>query len=376
MFSRLYDNKLAELSVPERVLLVFGARQVGKTTLVRKFAHSYPGKVYWGVGEDAFLRKELEREELPVLRRLFGGYDLLVLDEAQRVRNVGMILKLIIDNIPGLRVIATGSSSFDLSRQVGEPLTGRKTSVLLFPLSVLELVADGGAARANERLEEMLIYGAYPECLSKSNHDEKIRYLVELRDSLLFKDILELDGIRNSRKLIDLLMLIAFQIGSEVSLSELGRQLALSSPTVARYLDLLEKAFIVKNIRGYSRNLRKEITKTSRYYFLDNGVRNAVVNNFNPLTSRNDQGQLWENFAVIERFKRQHYLAHPTNFYFWRTHDQQEIDLVEERAGELHGYEMKYDCSAKAKIPSHWKTAYPEATFTVISPENIFEFVT
>jgi len=335
MLTRYYETKIQSLLKPAKVLVLFGPRQVGKTTLINTFLSSYRGNYYFGVGEDRMLRDILESDSPQRIRSSFSGYDLIVIDEAQKIERVGSGLKLLVDHLPDVPVFASGSSSFELSNRLGEPLTGRQRVITLFPFAVMELKEIFGPMKVIEMLPELLIYGGYPEVLTSIQIAQKKEYLIGLRDSLLFKDILELENIRNSRKLSDLLMLIAFQIGKEVSLNELSGSLGIAKQTVERYLDLLEKTFIIKKVRGFSRNLRKEITKSSRYYFWDNGIRNALINNFNDISVRNDIGALWENFLFIERIKKQHYHRIYANNYFWRTYDHKEIDLVEERDGNL-----------------------------------------
>jgi len=375
MFFRHYDPLLASLIKPRKVLVIYGPRRVGKTFLLDRFLKRQKGKYFSGVGEDRLLREILESASLERIKSSFAGYDLVVIDEAQKIRDVGEGLKLVVDHLPDTAVIATGSSSFDLAGKVGEPLTGRKRTLVLYPLSVLETKSQFGPMWPQEKLEELLVYGSYPETLSFENEKDKSDYLHELRDSYLCRDILELDNVRNARKILDLLTMLAFQIGREVSLNELATALGMSQQTVARYLDLLEKAFVIRNVRAYSRNHRKEVTKMSRYYFLDNGVRNAVVNNFNRLNRRNDTGQLFENFLFMDRLKKQHYTGDRTNNYFWRTYDRQEIDHVEERGGEVVGYEFKFSSTKKTKSPGAWSRTYPEADYKVITRENFLPFV-
>lgn len=376
MIKRYYREKIKEQLVPNKVLVFYGPRQVGKTTLIQEFLKTFKGKVYQSTGEDQTLRGILESNDFSTILPFFKGYDLIVIDEAQRVSNIGQALKIIVDQIPGIRVIATGSSSFDLSNKMGEPLVGRQTILRLYPLSVMELIAEYGNAYSTHQLEQLLIFGAYPEVITSSSFEKKIEYLYQIRDAYLYKDILELEQIRNSQKILDLLRLIAFQIGHEVSLQELGKQLGMAKNTVERYLDLLEKSFVLINVRGFSRNLRKEITKTSRYYFFDLGVRNAIIGNFNLLNSRNDLGQLWENFLFIERLKKQTYQGIHANNYFWRTWSQQEIDFVEERDGELFGYEFSWQQKRKTAPPTEWARAYPEAHYEIIHKENFIPFIT
>lgn len=375
MIQRYYSNKIQKYLEPNKVLVIYGPRQVGKTTLIQEFVKTFKDKTYQSTGEDQTLKDILESNDFSKIIPFFTGYDLIVIDEAQKIHNIGQALKIIVDQIPGILIIATGSSSFDLSNKVGEPLVGRQTILRLFPLSVMELLIEYGNAYITHHLEQLLIFGAYPEVVTGQSFEKKINYLYQIRDAYLYKDILELEQVRNSRKLLDLLRLVAFQIGREVSLQELGRQLGMAKNTVERYLDLLEKSFVLINVGGFSRNLRKEITKTSRYYFFDLGVRNALIGNFNLLNSRDDIGQLWENFLFIERLKKQTYLQIHANNYFWRTWSQQEIDFIEERDGKLYGYEFSWQPKKKTSPPSEWAKAYPEAHYEIIHRENFLPFI-
>ena len=375
MIKRYYLEKINKILKPNKVLVIYGPRQVGKTTLLNEFLKTYKGRVYSSTGENASLQRVLESSDFSKIIPYFKGYDLIVIDEAQKIRNVGQGLKIIVDQIKGIKVIATGSSSFDLSNKLGEPLVGRQRVKKLFPLSVMELIDNYGLMFPREELENLLIYGSYPEVITSKSYSEKKEYLIQVRDSYLYKDILEFEKIKNNRKILDILRLIAFQIGHEVSLQEIGNSLNLSKNTVERYLDLLEKSFVLINIRGFSRNLRKEVTKMSRYYFYDTGIRNAVIENFNPLENRNDIGALWENFIVMERLKKQAYKPIYANNYFWRTYDQKEIDWIEERDGKLFGYEIKWG-NKKYKEPKLWKETYTNAKFKIINRENYLDFVT
>lgn len=361
---------------PNKVLVIFGPRRVGKTTLITDFLSTYKGKYRLESGDDIRAREILGSEDLSLLKEYAAGYDLIVIDEAQRIPKIGWGLKLLVDNIPGIRVIATGSSSFELAGQIGEPLTGRKNTITLFPISQLELLPYHNENRHDLSLglTERLVFGSYPEVVSAKNTGGKKDALGEIVGSYLLKDILELDRIRNTKILSDLVRLIALQIGNEVSLNELATTLGIDRKTVARYLDLLEKSFILYNLRGYSRNLRKEVTKKSKYYFYDTGVRNAIISNFNDLSLRDDVGALWENFMVIERLKTRSYKNIPANDYFWRTWDQNEIDFVEERDGKLFGYEFKWK-KQNTKEPKSWRETYPEATYEVITPENYLKIL-
>ena len=366
--NRIYESD-ADLLKKGKVNLLYGPRRVGKTALIEKLLEKIPGKIFIGNGDDIQLRAILNSEDKTRILTAFHDYDYIFIDEAQRISKIGWGLKILIDNLPGSAVIASGSSSFQLSSQVGAPLTGRSMTNMLYPVSVIELKTQFGGMHIFQNLENYLIFGMYPDVLCSGNNNDKITYLHELRNSYLLKDILEMENIRNADKLYDLLRLLSYQIGNEVSLSELGNSLELSKQTVSRYIDLFEKAFIIKKIGGYSSNLRKEVTKTSRYYFYDNGIRNAIINNFNLIEQRNDIGMLWENFMVMERIKKQHYYKIYSNNYFWRTYDKKEVDFVEERNGKLYGYEFKWK-AGKTKIQKEWLNTYSNASFEVINKDN------
>lgn len=374
LLPRFYQ-KLGEYLEPNKVLVLYGPRQVGKTTLLEQFLAKTKLKYKLDSGDNITTQQILSSQDFAQVVGYISGYDLLAIDEAQHIPSVGMGLKIIVDQVPDIRVIATGSSSFELSGQVGEPLTGRKRTLTLYPLSQIELADIHNRFELKERLPEWLVFGGYPAVVTASSKDGKIQILEELVNSYLLKDILALERVKGSKVLLDLLRLLAFQVGSEVSLTELGGQLGIDYKTVARYLDLFEKSFVLFNLRGFSRNLRKEITKKSKYYFYDTGIRNAVISNFNDLDLRDDVGKLWENFLVIERLKAQEYRKIYANNYFWRTYDQKEVDWVEEREGKLFGYEFKWG-PGKVKPPKDWLETYSNASFEVITPENYLEFVT
>jgi predicted AAA+ superfamily ATPase len=360
---------------PGKAVVIYGARRTGKTTLLRQFLQGVEEPYLLVSGEDITVQGYLASRSIDKLSAFVGANRLLVVDEAQKVPNIGANLKLIIDHIPEMRVIATGSSSFDLARSVGEPLTGRKTTLKLFPLAQMEIGQIEQRHQTDANLESRLIYGSYPEVVLTNDNRAREQYLREIVASYLYKDVLELDGIRHSAKISRLLQMISLQVGKEVSYTELGTTLGMSKNTIERYLDLLEKAFVIQRLSGFSRNLRTEITKNSRYYFLDNGVRNALLNNFNPLDLRNDVGELWENYLVMERLKKQEYLLQHANNYFWRTYSQKEIDFVEEREGKLFGFEMKWGAAA-AKPPKEWLKAYPNAAWQLINRRNYLELIT
>lgn len=357
----LSDNIVRKLQ-SNKVVIVFGARRVGKTVLVKEILEKVKEPVLSLNGEDIHVHDKLAIRSVENYRQILGSYKLLYIDEAQKISEIGLKLKLMIDEIKDLRVIISGSSSFGIHKDAGEPLTGRKYTFNLFALSEHEFDQIENKITKIDKVRERLIYGNYPELIHLPDREDKIDYLNEMVSSYLLKDILVYENIKNSQKIFNLLRLIAFQIGGEVSLQELGNQLWISKNTVEKYLDLLSKVFILHKVEGFSRNLRKEITKNSRWYFLDNGVRNAVIANFNPIESRNDIGALWDNYMISERLKFQEYKRLSSNNYFWRTYDQQEVDWVEERDGSLFGYEFKWK-ESKVKIPSQWKNAYPDASF-------------
>ncbi len=378
IIKRAVSEKLKQQLEAGKVLVLYGPRRVGKTFILENLAEEWENSetIKYLNGDRSVVQDGLSGKNANKLINFIGkDITLLIIDEAQYVPNVGLNLKILVDEFPELKIIASGSASFDLAQKVGEPLTGRKKTILLYPVSVQELIETKDRVFYREVFEQHLIYGGYPELFRKNSSSEKRDYLLELIDSYLFKDILSLQDIRNSRKLNDLLTLLAFQIGNEVSLSELGNKLDLHKDTVARYLDLLEKSFVLVNVRGFSRNLRKEVYKNSRWYFWDNGIRNAVINNFNLLNKRDDVGMLWENYVVTERLKKQEYAAIHSNNYFWRTYDQKEIDWVEERQGNLFGYEVKWSPGSGVKPPKDWSQAYPDAEFEVIHRDNFIDFV-
>ena len=362
--------------LPNKVLILLGARRVGKTAFIKKYLSTIPKSDYLQLnGEDIDDVNLLKERSVSNYSRLFANTKLLVIDEAQNIPDIGLILKLIVDSIEGIKIIATGSSVFDLSNKLGEPLVGRKNTIYLFPLAQMEFSKQENYKITTSKLEERLLFGSYPELEQYPDWNDKIGYLKEIVNSYLLKNILVFDGIKQSNKILDLLKLIAFQVGQEVSLQELARQLGISKNTVESYLDLLSKVFVIYKVPGFSRNLRKEITKSNRWYFHDNGIRNAIINNFTRLESRTDVGALWENYLASERVKYQNYTQKEAINYFWRTYDQQELDWLEEENGNLKGYEFKWNENRKAKIPTAFAKAYPEATFEVINKQTHLDFI-
>src|SRR3989338_4633023 len=369
---RIYHN-LGDHLQPNKVLVLYGPRQVGKTTLVQDFLATTNLKYKLDFGDDIDVQETIGSRTISKIQEHVEGYELIVIDEAQKIPHVGDGLKIIVDQARGVNVIATGSSSFELSGQIGEPLTGRKATLTLYPVSQMELKSLHNTHELKQELEKYLVYGGYPEVVATGSAEGKKRILNEILGSYLLKDILELDKVKNSKILLDLLRLLAFQIGGEVSLSELGQKLGIDYKTVARYLDLLEKAFVIYNVRGFSGNLRKEITKKSKYYFYDTGVRNAIISNYNEFALRDDVGQLFENFIFMERLKKRAYKNIYGNVYFWRTWEGHEIDVIEEREGTLYGYELKW--KQKRSVPKLWQKTYPEAKFEVINKDNYLDFI-
>jgi len=374
MFIRSYEP-LENHILPNKVTVIFGPRRVGKTTLLQRYLQQTRLKYKLDSGDNIRTQQILSSQDFAQILSYAEGYELLAIDEAQNIPNIGMGLKILVDQVPGIRVIATGSSSFELAGQVGEPLTGRKLTLTLFPLAQSELLPTYNKFELREKLPDFLAYGTYPEVLLAPTGQARIEVLTEIAHAYLLKDILAFDRVKSSRTVSDLLKLLAFQVGSEVSLNELGTQLGVDTKTVQRYLDLLEKAFVIVRLGGLNRNLRQEIRNKSKYYFLDTGIRNAVIAQFNGLDMRNDVGALWENFMIVERLKFRTYARLHANMYFWRTYDQQEIDLVEERGGNFHGYEFKWSQNKPASPPSNWTGAYPDAEYKGITPANYGELI-
>mgnify|MGYP006294335315 CR=1 FL=1 len=373
-FDRTILHKILQSLKPNKVVVIQGARRTGKTVLINQLLEKINEPYILLNGEDFSVQETLQRKSVQNYKNFLGTKKLLIIDEAQNIPEIGARAKLMIDEIPGLRIILTGSSSFDISNKTGEPLTGRKISFFLYPFSENELNQQEDFFQKKDNIRQRMIYGNYPELTHIYENEQKKEYLNEMINSYLLKDILIHENIKNSSKIINLLRLIAFQIGGQVSIQELGRQLSMSKNTVEKYLDLLSKVFILHKIEGFSRNLRKEITKTAKWYFYDNGIRNAVIANFNHLGMRNDTGILWENYMISERIK---YLGNNrifSNNYFWRTYDKQEIDWIEEREGQLTGYELKWNTKT-VKPPASWQSAYPDAEYEVIHPENYMQWL-
>jgi predicted AAA+ superfamily ATPase len=357
----------------QKATLLIGARRVGKTALLDRIAQNANKKILRLHGEDQDTEKLLENRTITNYKKLLQGYDLLMIDEAQYLVNIGRKLKLMIDEISPLHIIITASSALDISKS-GEPLDGRTFTYCLYPFAQNELVQQESDVETKQKLEERMIFGSYPELLFLETKEEKTRYLQEVANTYLFKDIHAFENIRNPQKLKDLLKLIAMQIGSEVSLDKLGKNLGMSKNTVERYLDLLSKVFVIYQRKGFSKNLRKEIVKSNRWYFYDNGIRNSICRNLQPLALRQDTGMLWENYFLSERMKYNSINEKQLESYFWRTYDQQEIDLIEIENEEIRAFACNWKLH-KHKIPVAFSKAYPEASFHFIHQDNYLEWI-
>lgn len=371
---RLLEKVIQQKLDSNKVLLLFGTRRVGKTFMIRQLLAASKKKYLLLNGEDLDTQRLLSQRTKSAYNRFLKGIQLLIIDEAQVVPEIGLALKLMIDEFHHLTIIATGSSAFDLSNKTGEPLTGRSYEFRMYPIAQMELAEMESPIETQQHLDERLVLGSYPELFSLTTHDEKTDYLHQLVRNYLLKDILAFENLRNATKIFDLLQLLAYQFGKEVSVEELGKNLGMSKNTIDKYLDLLVKVQIIFKLRGYSKNLRKEIVKNSKYYFFDNGIRNALINDFKPISGRNDIGMLWENYLLSERIKRNHYLKKNAEYYFWRTYDQQEIDLIEVTGTKLSAFEFKWKKAIK-KAPIAFREAYPKATFEIITQDNYLDFI-
>lgn len=366
----IYSQIIKELFIGN-VIVLYGPRQVGKTTLVKSIQAEYnTGSVYYQ-GDDPATREAFTNKSAIELFELIKGYKLVILDEAQNIPNIGVTLKLIVDNFPDIQVIATGSSSFDLANEINEPLTGRKSTFFLYPLSIDELGHDLNPIEKRSLLPNLLVWGQYPKIYNTS-FDLKIKALEELSGSYLYKDILNFENLKYPSALEKLLQALAFQLGSEVSFNELANLLNVDQFTIQKYLDLLEKAFIIFKLSNFSRNLKTEIKKSRKYYFYDLGIRNSLIKNYNTLDLRQDIGALWENFVILERFKFLDYSKHYANKFFWRNYNNAEIDYIEEYGEKLHTFEIKYSPKKKAKIPAIFDQSYPNSGFKVINTDTFW----
>ena len=372
---RLIQQRITLRLQPNKVILLFGARRVGKTVLIREILNQFGGKYLLLNGEDMNTFFLLEQQTVSNYKYLLNGIELFVIDEAQNIPDIGRKLKLIVDEIPGIKVIASGSSSFDLLNKTGEPLVGRSSQFLLFPFSQAELSKRENPFETYAQLESRLIYGSYPELISMDNYELRQEYLRDIVNAYLLKDILSIEGLKNAGKMKDLLRLIAFQMGNEVSYDELGKQLGMSKNTVEKYLDVLSKVFVIYRLGAYSTNQRNEVSKAGKWYFYDNGIRNAIIGNFNPISLRQDIGGLWESYLIGERIKQNNYLGLNKDFYFWRVYGGKGIDLIETSANEIQAFEFKWE-DKTPKIPAAFATNYPNAKYSVINQKNYLDFIT
>lgn len=363
-----------KITTTQKTIIIYGPRQVGKTTLIHDLIKSLPYRTLTINADEGKYSDVLSSRDFNRLHALVSGYELLFIDEAQKIPDIGINLKILHDQIPSLKKIVTGSSSLDLANRTQEPLTGRTWTYQLFPISLQELSALYNPFELNDRLSDLMIYGSYPEIFSIPNMLDKKKYLKELCASYLYKDILELTHIKHSHKLFDLLRLLAFQIGSQVSLQEIGNSLGMSKDTVSTYIDLLEKSFVLFRLSGFSRNRRKEVTKSDKFYFYDLGIRNAIIDNFNPLSQRSDVGQLWENFLIGERKKFLHYHFEFANQFFWRLYTGAEIDYIEEQGDSFNAYEFKFTKKI-SRPPKSWFENYPKSKFLCINRDNYLSFL-
>lgn len=373
MINRLISNIIRQKFFRRKAVIVVGPRQVGKTTLLKMLATEFDRKVLVWNCDEPDVRRRLTEPTSTMLGAETAGYDIVFIDEAQRVQNIGITLKLLIDNYPDKQVVVTGSSAIELSNSINEPLTGRKYEYVLFPFSAEELLDEYGAQEESRLLERRLIYGSYPEVVNLPGEERET--LTNLVSSYLYKDIFSFQDVRKPEIIEQLLQALALQIGSEVSFSELGRLLGLNSITIQRYIDLLEKSYVVFHLRSFSRNVRSELKKSRKIYFYDNGVRNALLGDYKPLDLRNDIGGLWENYLISERMKHNAYNAFYGKSYFWRTQQQQEVDYIEDYDGVLHTYEFKWSSTKQPRLTETFAKNYPDHTFSVVNPDNYQDFV-
>ena len=370
---RTVEKEIQKSLFQGKVILLYGARQVGKTTLVKKILGPFGAEGRYLHGEDLSVQRGLEVAEGEKLRSYLGNYKLIVIDEAQHIPDIGLKLKLLIDLFPDLQIIATGSSSFELANRAAEPLTGRMFVFTLYPVSLGELRGSHDWIGLDAMLEERLRFGSYPEIIGLSDEEGTSR-LQTIVSSYLYRDILQMDGIQKSAVLKNLVQLVALQLGQEVSSHELARHLEVSRQTVERYLDILEKSFVLFRLRPLARNARKEVGRTSKIYFFDVGVRNAIIQNHNPLSVRTDVGALWENFCIVERLKKNAAARRFVNAFFWRTYDQKEVDYVEESGGEILGFEFKWNEKKGMKVPVAFTEGY-HATVQLVNRANVSQFL-
>lgn len=371
MINRILSKEIDKRLFNGKAIIILGARQVGKTSLLHSRFDGNPD-VLWLEGDNLETQLLFENFTLPFAKTLIGDKKILIIDEAQNILNIGIKLKIITDQMKDIQVVATGSSSFDLANKINEPLTGRKWEYKLFPISFAEMVAHHGFFEEYRMLEQRLIYGYYPEVVMQKD-ENMVEVLQGLATSYLYKDVLKWENIQKSDRMIKLLQALAFQVGSQVSYTELGKICGLDAKTIEKYIVLLEQAFIIFRLNSFSRNQRNELKFSKKIYFYDNGIRNALIANFNPVNLRGDIGALWENFLISERLKKNHYSHSYVNSWFWRTQTQKEIDYLEEKNGVIYAFEFKWN--KKTKVPADFMNSYPNAIYTTVTPENFYEFI-
>jgi len=373
MLERTIKNAIVSSFFKGKAVILYGARQVGKTTLLKNIMADFENESIYLNCDEPDIRERLTDATSTVMKELFGSKKIIFIDEAQRVKNIGLTLKILIDSFKDLQIVASGSSALELSNSIMEPLTGRAYEFHLYPFSTTELLQKLSPLEFKRVLDNRLIYGCYPDVINYPEDAQKL--LKGIANNYLYKDLLQFQNIKKSDTLEKLVRALALQVGSEVSFSELATMLGIAKQTVENYIQLLEQCFVVFRLKPFSRNLRTELTKKCKIYFFDNGIRNALINNFNQFSFRNDIGALWENFIISERVKHNFNLDLSVSIYFWRTHQQQEIDYLEEKNGILSGFEFKYD-KDKFKIPSAFTENYPGAEVKLINKHNFMEFVT
>lgn len=373
-YNRLAEKIIYDKLQANKVIVLLGSRRVGKTQLINKITKESSEKILFLNGDDVETHNILEIQSTANFNRILGDTRFLIIDEAQEIPNIGKKLKLMVDTIEDLKILITGSSAFEINNQIGEPLVGRMKTIMIHPLSQMEFSKTENFLETKGNLEDRLIFGGYPELSKLKNREEKITYLKEIVNNQLLRDILAFEGIKKRDKIIALLQIIAFRTGSEVSLESIGRDLQISKNTVEKYLDLFSKVFIIYSVSGFSRNRDNEITKMKKWYFVDNGIRNAIINSFNPLNMREDVGKLWENYLNSERRKAMDYKQNFVFDYFWRTHTKQEIDRIEEKNEQLQAFEYKWG-KGNAKIPTEFAKSYPNASFEIINQENYLDYI-
>lgn len=374
MITRTLQQRIEGNLFKGKAIIVIGARQVGKSTLFRQITEKLEEPVLMLNCDEPEVKELLAGMNLTELKLMLGKHRVVVIDEAQRVPEIGMTLKRITDNFPEVQLLVTGSSSFELQNRLNEPLTGRKYEYRLFPISTRELLGHGGLIAVKQSLESRLVYGSYPDIVNHA--DEAKELLMNIAGSYLYKDILALEDVRRPALLEKLLVALALQVGSEVSYNEIAQTVGSDSKTVEKYINLLEKCYIVFRLGAFNRNLRTELKKSKKVYFYDNGIRNAVIQNFAPLSMRNDVGALWENFFISERIKSNEYEGRYAKSYFWRTTQQQEIDYIEEADGQFTAFEMKWNPRKKTTpLPAVFLKTYPVAQEAVVTPDNYLEWL-